>query len=129
MKEVFVTQNKVNKLWKVIDKKTDKVIEEVDDVLLFNATFKRFKKDKGWHGIISEQINPEVIKLLRLPFHALTFIPKKYYPRRADAENILIRDAPFIRITESSVLRRGSFMLPDYLLKEYCREYYEEDEE
>jgi hypothetical protein len=127
MKEVFVTQNKVNKLWKVIDKKTDKVIEEVDDVLLFNATFKRFKKDKGWHGIVSEQINPEIIKLLKLPFHPLTFIPKKYYPRRSDVDDIMIKDGTFIRFKESNVLRRGSFVMPNHMIEEYCREYYEED--
>lgn len=130
MKEVFVTQNKTNKLWKVFDKKTGALIEEVDDVLLFNASFKRFKKDKGWHGIVSDQINPEIIRLLRLPFHELAFLPKKYYPRRTDMfMDTLAKEGTFIRLQDSKVSRRGLHHLPRYLLEEYCREYYEEDDE
>ena len=128
MRKVFVTYNKFKRLWKVTDLETNKVIEEVDDVLLFNAIYKRHKEVKGWHGILSETINLPVIYLLTKSFQEIKHIPKRYYPRLLSTDN-QVKQATFLRLKDDEMFMRGSTMLQEYSLDDWCEEYYEEEDE
>ncbi len=126
MREVFVTLNKKNNLWKIIDRSNNSLIEEVNDVLLFNAKYKRFNDVKGWHGTLSETINQSVIRLLTKPFVEISFKPKLYYPRTSLALSILdepVKHTPFLRLTDSKMFKRGSDPIDEYALEMYCEEY------
>jgi hypothetical protein len=80
MRNVFVYQFKDK--WKVIDKATKKVIDIVDDVLIFNGIYKRYNGKRGWHGVLSEEINHEIIHLLDNNYwRELIQQVKPYYPR------------------------------------------------
>lgn len=83
MRSVFIHQIPGNS-WRIIDKKTGKIFEEINDVLLFNAEYKKYKNIKGWHGILSEEINEQVIHEMDILSNVkrfLTFITGIYYPR------------------------------------------------
>jgi len=87
MKEVFVTENTGRgQRWKVIDKKTNKVIGNANDVLIFNGQYKKFNNVRGWHGILSDQVNSEVIKVLNFRYGILVQHNEPYYPRLVNTE-------------------------------------------
>lgn len=80
MKKVFIHLIS-NNLWKVIDKATGEPIDHINDVMIFNGEFKRYNGIKGWHGILSEEINTNIIDLMKKPFTELLIKPRPYYPR------------------------------------------------
>lgn len=120
IKEVFCTLNKDNNKWNVIDKATNELIEEVDDVLLFNPVYKRFNNIKGWHGILSEEINPDVIRLMARTLDKIVFIPKKYYPRYEYWQEHPIRSGRYLRLKDGEMFYRVG-TLSKYSLEEYCK--------
>lgn len=80
MKNVFIHPLS-NNLWKVIDKATGETIDHINDVMIFNGEFKRYNGIKGWHGILSEEMNMNIIDLMSKPFNELLIKPRPYYPR------------------------------------------------
>ena len=96
MRQVFVHYK--NGSYIVIDKANPQtVFAKVNDVLLFNATYKRQGSIKGWHGILSEEINNEIVNLLKHKFDELSYKPKVYYPRCYS--NIFYSDGPIKKVT------------------------------
>lgn len=135
MREVFIHFIKKTKLWDVVDKKTGESIEQVDDVLLFNASYKRFKDIKGWHGVLSETINQTVIDLLQdSKFNPVQHIKKRYYPRYSYyhprtkelmiQEDHQVKAVKFLRASGSEVLiEQENAKLSDSELKIYTAKY------
>lgn len=126
MLEVFVYDNgKTTDKWTIIDKASDKVIQEIDDVMLFNATYKRYKGSKGlkgWHGILSKEINPKVIRLLRRKFNEIQFNSKQYYPQHVNPITwgfYPVKSSPVIKLRDKIEVF-GSFPIELYEIKQYC---------
>ena len=97
MRSLFVHYD--NGKYTIIDKGTNKVFQTIDDVLLFNAKYMRYKNIKGWHGILSEEINLSLIQKLQQNFVKLFFIPKVYYPRSSYRKSgDPIKEVAFLRL-------------------------------
>ena len=58
-----------------------------NDVMIFNGQYKKFNNVRGWHGILSDQVNKEVIKVLNFPYNILVQHNEPYYPRIAGMEH------------------------------------------
>lgn len=125
MRNVFVTQNEAKRTWKVIDPKTNKLIEEVDDVLLFKAVYKRHKDVKGWHGTLSETINPYIVDLMDLPFAEIVHVPKRYYPRLTIGTESPVKEAAFLHLKDNKMFRRVGYVN----IEEYTQDWFDEPEE
>ena len=119
MKQVFVHQ--VGTEWRVINKSTGDVIDIVPEVLIFNGVYKKYNNIKGWHGILSEEINTCIINLMRNDFYEVEFYPKKYYPRfKEDGKlNSGIKNSGYVKFNNELVFIRSSHnkLSPNLLLK------------
>lgn len=109
MRHVFVHYK--NGLYNIIDKASPTTtFDKINDVLLFNATYKRFGNIKGWHGILSEEMNENVARILNLKFTELKYFPKVYYPKRhsfIDGENYKVKNVTFLRLQDGKEYMRG----------------------
>lgn len=131
MRSVFVTLRDDD--YKVIDKATGKS-EMIDDVLLFNAEYKRYNNEKGWHGIINEEINADVIKVMQFRFYEIKFEGKLYYPR---VGGIPVKCVQFLKLRNGimEVCGFNSDLEPYHIKKytapwvSYTQEDIDEDEE
>lgn len=133
MKRVFV--HATGQQWTVVDKSTGKVIDTVDDVLIFNGEYKRYNGLRGWHGILSEEINKAVIDLLQDPFIELTQRTVPYYPRM-NWYSKPIKTAVYVKLTKGKAYVRyeNGHPLPSYELAQYTKpfdnqDFIDEDEE
>lgn len=104
MRKVFVYWNGND--YTVIDKSTNQIFNKIDDLMLFNAKYARYNKIKGFHGILNEEINEDVLDILSKSFIEIGFLGKKYYPRRR----------PFLLIETPIKTIQYLKMKPDYKL-------------
>lgn len=110
MRHVFVYYK--NGLYNIIDKANPQVtFAKINDVLLFNAVYKRFGTIKGWHGILSEEINRPIVHMLGNRFNELVYKDKVYYPRYACPmvyDDTPVKKATFLRLQDGKEFFRGA---------------------
>lgn len=123
MRKVFVYKEDDN--YKIIDKATNQVIDTLNDVLLFNAKYMRYKGNKGWHGILSEEMNLDIIKLLETIKEELIFQPKVYYPRVKLLPYMVVKTCGVLWLKSDGRIFNRHRILDPYTVEKYCQPYKE----
>jgi hypothetical protein len=94
--------------------------QEVNDIMIFNAEFKRYDNIKGWHGIVSDEINYSIITLMKAKYLEIKTVASKYYPRLIGSM-YPVKHASVIRFLPGSVLIKGTEHVSTSILNEWCR--------
>lgn len=127
MKNVFVYINNHNiaNPYTVIWKETG-VKQDLDDIMLFNGEFKRYQNIKGWHGIISDEINYSVIHLMQEKYTEVKTFMNLYYPRYLGT-TIALKKANVIRFLPKRIMARGTDFMHNAVVTEWCKPWRTDD--
>lgn len=125
MRKVFVYKDNDN--YVIIDKANNQILDTVHDVLLFNAKYMRYKGTKGWYGILSEEMNLDVIKLLETIKEELIFQPKVYYPRVKLLPYMAVKTCGVLWLKPDGRMFNRHRMLDEHTVKKYCEPYKEKE--